>query len=453
MNTVRVFLTASVAMMLPFGALAEAEAECASRTKWFTDARFGMFIHFGAYSLAARHEWVKQVERLTDADYQKYVDNFDPDLLDAGEWVRAAKRAGMKYIVLTAKHHEGFCLWDSKETDYKSTKTPFGRDIVREFTDACRREGMRTGLYYSLLDWHHPDYTCDYFYPGCVNLSRTECDELNRGKVFSNYVDYMKRQLRELLTDYGRIDLLWYDFTLKKTSTGYDRSKTSADWDSAGLMRLTRELQPRILVNDRLGEDFPGDFCISEQIREAKCPERDGKKLVWETCQTFSGSWGYHRDEATWKSPRMLVVMLIDTVSKDGNLILNVGPTGRGQIDSRAIERLQAIGAWMDLNARSIYGCGSAPEPFKAPEGTILTYNASRNRLYIHILEYPQTLLPISFADRVAYAQFLHDGSELKLEIPRTIGGTLRKDVSASLCLPIVKPDVEVPVIEVMLKQ
>lgn len=433
-------------------AVADGEA-LAERAKWFTDARFGMFIHFGAYSLAARHEWVKSNERMTDADYQKYVDNFDPDLLDVNDWVKTAKRAGMKYVVLTAKHHEGFCLWDSNETDYKSTKTPLGRDIVREFTDACHREGVRAGLYYSLLDWHHPSYTYDYYYPRYWGQSKEKYAELNKGKDFSKYVDYMKKQIRELLMDYGKIDLLWYDFTLKKTSTAYDRFKTSTDWDSEGLMRLTRMLQPGILVNDRLGEEVQGDIYTSEQIRETRCPERNGKKLVWESCQTFSGSWGYSRDEMTWKSLRMLLVMLIDTVSKDGNLILNVGPTGRGNFDPRAIEKLNAIGDWMSLNGRSIYGCGAAPESFVAPEGTLLTYNAKRNRLYIHLLEYPLKHLPIAFADKIAYAQFLHDASELKIEQPKTVGGTVRKDVLPSVALPILKPNVEVPVIELLLKR
>ena len=182
-------------------AFAETPDETAARIKWFTDARFGMFIHFGAYSLAARHEWVKNYENVSDDEYARYVENFDPDMFDAKEWVQAAKDAGMKYIVLTTKHHDGFCLFDSKLTDYKVTNTPFGRDIVKEFADACHAAGIRCGFYYSLLDWHHPDYTKDYWYPGCKGKSKEELAELNKGRDFSKYLDYMHGQVRELLTN------------------------------------------------------------------------------------------------------------------------------------------------------------------------------------------------------------------------------------------------------------
>ena len=435
-------------------ALGLATALADSHLDWFTEARFGMFIHFGAYSLPARHEWVKNYEGLTDEDYQKYIDNFDPDLFDAKAWVKAAKDAGMRYIVLTTKHHEGFCLFDSKYTDYKSTKTPFGRDLVREFADACHEAGMRCGFYYSLLDWHHPDYTIDYWYPGHrFKKDRTYYDKLNVGRDFPKYVDYLHNQVRELLTNYGKVDILWYDFTAFDDSSFKDTFKVTEDWRGVELMKLTRELQPGIVVNDRLGSGVRGDVHTPEQVKEPKWPEKDGVRYpAWETCQTFSGSWGYFRDEATWKSPRQLIVMLVDTVSKGGNLILNVGPTGRGTFDARALDRLAAIGGWMKFNGRSVYGCTEAPKDIPVPEGTLLTYNPKTNRLYVHILEYPVKELPFKFADRVKYAQLLHDASEVRIIQPKDINGDVRKGVDASFRLPVVKPDVEVPVIEVMLK-
>ena len=445
----------AVALLFPSCAFAETEAETAARLKWFTDARFGMFIHFGAYSLAARHEWVKNYENISDADYAKYAEHFDPDLFDAREWVKAAKDAGMKYIVLTTKHHEGFCLFDSKLTDYKSTATPFGRDIVREFVDACHEAGIKCGFYYSLLDWHHPDYTFDYWYPGCKGLSRDALAKKNVGRDFSRYVEFLHGQVRELLTGYGKIDILWYDFSKQKPSEPWwDTFKGTEDWKGVELMEMTRRLQPGIIVNDRLGAGVQADVVTPEQKKTWKWPERNGRRApAWETCQTFSGSWGYHRDETTWKSVRQLLVMIIDNVSKGGNTILNVGPTGRGTFDGRARDRLAAIGKWMKFNSRSIYGCGVPPEGLEAPEGTILTYNAERKRLYVHLLDYPIGSLPITFADKVEYAQFLHDASEIGIKVPLDVSGFPRKDVNPSFILPVVKPDVEIPVVEVYLKK
>ena len=447
-------LVFALAAMASLAGLSETEAEQAARLKWFTDARFGMFIHFGAYSLAARHEWVKNYENISDVEYQPYVDNFDPDLLDAKEWVRAAKDAGMKYIVLTTKHHEGFCLFDSKYTDYKSTKTPCGRDIVKEFADACHEAGIKCGFYYSLLDWHHPHYTKDYWYPGCKKMTKEDFAKVNKGRDFSKYIDYMHAQVRELLTGYGKIDIMWYDFTAQTPGCPWwDTFKHTADWKGKELMAMTRELQPGIIVNDRLGQGVSADIVTPEQKKTGKWPMWNGKKAPsWETCQTFSGSWGYNRDENTWKDLRQLLVMIIDNVSKGGNTILNVGPTGRGVFDDRAKERLSGIGRWMKFNGRSIYGCGIAPEGIEAPEGTLLTYNRERNRLYIHLLDYPIKSLPITFSDKVKYAQFLHDASEIKVKIPLSVAGIPRTDVDPSFILPVIKPNFEIPVIEVMLK-
>ncbi len=423
----------------------ETEAQKIQRMKWWTDARFGMFIHWGLYALPARHEWVKNYERLTNEQYQKYFENFNPDLYDPKEWAKQAKAAGMKYVVLTAKHHEGFCLFDSKFTDYKATNTPYGKDLIKEYVEAFRSEGLKVGFYYSLIDWHHPDYTIDRVHPQRQNTSE-EYAALNKGKDMSKYREYMKNQVRELLTNYGEISIIWFDFSFPG-----ENGKGRNDWDSEGLLKLARSLQPGIIVDDRLDlKDVEGgwDFVSPEQVKVSKWPEYNGKKIPWETCQTFSGSWGYYRDEHTWKSNAQLLELLIESVSKGGNLLLNVGPTARGTFDQRAQDRLKSIGEWMKLNNRSIYGCTEAPAEFTAPANTVLTYNPVTKRLYIHMLAYPMGKLNLKgMNDKVKYVQFLHDASEVKFN-----AGTGEESGTLSLNLPIQKPPVEIAVLEVYLK-
>lgn len=452
----------------------ETDEARARRMAWWVHDRFGMFIHFGLYSLAGRHEWVKSVEAIPDDVYDaKYFRHFCPDLLDMRAWARSAKAAGMKYAVLTTKHHEGFCLWDSKVTDYTSVHTPFGRDIVKEFVEAFRAEGLRVGFYYSLLDWHHPDYTVDLvnhprkglgwerFKELCAapNADRAQkpyreaLEKLNAGRDMSRYRQYLIDQVTELLTNYGQIDIMWFDFSFPQYPTGKGRD----DWGSERLLTLVRKLQPGILVNCRLDllEDPCGyDFLTPEQKSLRACPIMDGKKVAWETCQTFSGSWGYYRDEHTWKSPQQIIAQLARTVSLGGNLIMNVGPTGRGEFDGRARERLNDYAAWMRVNGRSIYGCTEAPAGLERPEGTVLTWNPKTNTLYIHLLEWPVKGLPVAFAERILGARFLHDGSEIKVqktEWKRIDHGDDRSMPLPTLELPVIKPAVEVPVIEVFL--
>ncbi len=411
----------------------ETDAEKAERMQWWTDARFGMFIHWGLYAMPARHEWVKHFENIPDEKYQKYFEHFNPDLFDPHEWARQAKEAGMKYVVLTSKHHEGFCLWDSKYTDYKAPNTPAKRDLLKEYVDAFREEGLHIGFYYSLIDWHHPDYIYDGNHP-CTPAGKT-VEEMNQGRDMARYRQYMKDQVTELLTNYGKIDIIWFDFSYP--------GKGHEDWDSEGLLKLVRSLQPDIIVDNRLDlNDVWGGWDIQtpEQVKVDKCVEWHGKKVHWETCQTFSGSWGYHRDETSWKSPAQLIELLIETVSKGGNLLLNVGPTARGEFDGRATERLKAMGKWMHANGRSIYECTEAPEGFEAPDNSVLTYNPKTNVLYIHLLDYPLWKVKASFMDKVDYAQFLHDASEIKFN-------------NEGFEVPVLKPDVEIPVIEVFLKK
>ncbi len=420
------------------------------RLKWWTDARFGMFIHWGLYAQAARHEWVKKNERISDEDYQKYFEIFNPDLFDPVEWAKKAKAAGMKYAVITTKHHEGFNMFASKYTDYNVMNTPYGKDIIKQWVDAFRAEGLGIGFYYSLIDWHHPDYTIDRVHPQSAK-TKEEYDELNKGRDMNVYREYLKNEVREILTNYGKIDILWLDYSFPgEFGKGHD------DWGSVELVKMVRKIQPEIIVNDRADiKDYWGgwDFTTPEQFKVDKWPEENGVRIPWETCQTFSGSWGYYRDEHTWKDNKQLLVLLIESVSKGGNLLLNVGPTARGTFDERADNALEGMGEWMKYNSRSIYGCTQAPDEFVAPANTLLTYNPETNRLYVHLLDYPlQNFLMPGMGDKVKYAQFLHDASEIKFGKP--YGHWIKQETAENdinLLLPVNKPNVEIPVIEIFL--
>ncbi len=420
------------------------------RLKWWTEDRFGMFIHWGLYALPARHEWVRNRERITNEDYQKYFEQFNPDLYNPREWAKMAKRAGMKYAVITSKHHEGFTLFDSQHTDYKATNTPYGKDLLREWVEAFRAEGLKIGFYYSLIDWHHPHFTVDRIHP-LRKETAAEYRKVNKGRDMAKYRKYLHDQVREILTDYGEVDILWLDFSYPG-EFGKDRE----DWGSVELLKMVRELQPKIIVNNRAdleGFNGGGDFVTPEQFKVPEWPTVNGEKVPWETCQTFSGSWGYYRDENTWKNTKQLLVLLIETVSKGGNLLLNVGPTARGTIDERAQHSLKRIGDWMKFNSPSIYGCTQAPKSYKVPQNTLLTYNKKKHRLYVHLLDYPlQNFVLEDYKGKVKYAQFLHDGSEIQMKEPYGHAFDFEmgeKDVN--LALPVVKPNMEIPVIELIL--
>ncbi len=432
-------------------------------TTWFRHDRFGMFIHFGLYALPARHEWIKTNEKIPEEKYQKYFDHFNPDLFDAREWARQAKAAGMKYAVLTAKHHEGFCLFDSQYTDYKSTNTPFGRDLVKEYADAFRAEGLHVGLYYSLIDWHHPEFPIDKLHPRRFDA---DAEQQDKGRDMHKYCEYMRNQVRELLTNYGKIDVLWFDFSYSEQGNDpvnckpwmqYGGVKGKNEWEAEELLALARELQPGIIIDNRteIEQDIftPEQFQPTDWVRHPKT----GEYVVWEACQTFSGSWGYHRDEKTWKGPEMLVNMLINTVSLGGNLLMNVGPTSRGYFDYRAEEALKVYADWMRVNSRSIYGCTMAEPEFTAPQGCHLTQSEDGKRLYVHLQEYPFEQLEMKgLVGKIEYAQFLHDGSEIlyKEKNPMRFSqeGWSPDDSKVYFSLPVVKPPVTVPVIEIFLK-
>ncbi len=436
------------------------EHKTAGDTSWFIHDRFGMFIHFGLYALPARHEWVKTNEFISEEKYQKYFDHFDPDLFDAHEWAKKAKAAGMKYAVLTTKHHEGFCLFDSCHTDYKITNTPFGRDLVKEYVDAFRAEGLHVGFYYSLIDWHHPDFPIDSLHP---RRNDPNAEVLDKGRDVRKYAEYMRNQLTELLTNYGKIDILWLDFSYThpdpasvKPWMQHGGGKGKNEWESEKLISLVRSLQPNIIIDNRA--DLEQDLWTPEQYQVLSWPKhpKTGERVTWEACQTFSGSWGYHRDEKSWKSPRMLIEMLINTVCIGGNLLMNVGPTSRGNFDQRADAALEVFGEWMRLNGRSIYGCTMADPELPVPRGCRFTQSADGKRLYVHLMEYPYAFLEMrGFAGKVDYAQFLHDGSEIKFtEKSSTHFSECRTEADDLLVLelPVPAPDVTVPVIELFLK-
>lgn len=425
---------------------------------WFQHDRFGMFIHWGLYAMPARHEWIKNKELISDEWYQNYFDLFDPDLFDPKAWAKAAKNAGMKYFVITTKHHEGFCLFDSKYTDYKATNTPAKRDLIREVVDAFRAEGLKIGFYYSLLDWHHPQFPVDAFHPLSKHnhISEEEYAKYNAKRDMKKYAKYMRDQVTELLTNYGKIDVLWFDFSYPWENK---RGKGRNDWESEKLIKLVRKLQPDIIVDNRL--DLPGsaDIITPEQYVPANgIRDENGNLVAWEGCQTFSGSWGYHRDETSWKSPEQCIQMLINHVSRGGNLLMNVGPTSRGYLDQRALDRLAVFGEWMKYHSRSIYGCTIAPEGIREPENCRYTYNPETNRLYLHLMAYPfrSVLLP-GMAGKIRYAQLLNDGSELHFQDKdgsEGIGNMSEKGSTGDveLFLPVNKPDVTVAVVELILK-
>jgi len=419
-------------------------------TSWFVKDRFGMFIHWGLYALPARHEWVKHLEQISDEDYKKYFDHFDPDLYDPELWASLAEEAGMKYFVITTKHHEGFCLWDSQLTDYKCTNTPYKKEILRPMVDAFRHHGLKTGFYHSLIDWNHPNFVIDDMHSArnCPNR-----EELNKTREQKKYAQYLTGQIEELLTNYGKIDILWCDFSYPSKEGFVGKGKN--DWESENLYKIIRKLQPHVILNDRLDVENIWDIKTPEQFQPSSWVEINGQKVVWEACQTFSGSWGYHRDETSWKSSTQLLTMLIDTVSKGGNLLLNVGPTGRGEFDYRAVERLKGMGKWMRRNSRSIYNCTQVPFDVKVSDGALITYNPDNNKLYIHLINYPVlgyfSIKGIS--DRIEYAQFLHDASEIRRGgLPGGMSGELVSGTETVFHIPILKPNEEIPVVEIFLK-
>ena len=393
--------------------------ERAKRTEWFLDARFGLFIHWGLYAIPGRGEWIQSYEETPKKDYETYFEEWNPDRYDPKEWARIAKQAGMKYAVLTTKHHEGFCLFDSAYTEFKSTNTPYGRDLVREFVDAFRAEGIRVGFYYSLLDWHHEDYPAygDMYHPERNN-------EALKGKQhdFNVYLDYMHNQVRELLTNYGKIDIIWFDFSYE--------GHFGKDWRGEELIKMVRELQPGIIINGRLeanGEDYgtvmtdepsiySGDFACPEMIIPPyglKTP--NGVQIPWEACFTLNNNWGYTPNDKHYKTASQIIKKLVECTSKNGNMIINISPTAKGEIPRQQKEILREVGEWMHENSESIYGCGASG--FEKPEWG--RYTRKGNKLYAHVTEEVIGAIALPGVNgMVEKARRLSDGYEMLLLTP-----------------------------------
>jgi alpha-L-fucosidase len=297
------------------------------RMKWWHDARFGMFVHWGLYSQLGRHEWVMNRERIPVAEYEKLAATFKPKPRAARDWARLAKAAGMKYMVMTTKHHEGFCLWDSHQTDYNAVQRGPGRDLVREYVEACREFGLRVGFYYSLMDWHHADG------------ARCAKDEAARQR----FCDFTQGCVRELMSNYGKIDILWYDVSWPLASP--------EAWESAKMNRMARKLQPDIIINNR--SQLPEDFGTPEEHIRAEDAGR-----AWEACMTFNGSWGYmpYAPAEEWLPSRRVLDMLRQCTSGQGNLLLNIGPAPDGSVPPEATERLLPVGKWLAANGEAVYG-------------------------------------------------------------------------------------------------
>ena len=365
------------------------------RMEWYLHDRFGMFIHWGLYAIPARGEWVRSVEEITKEDYMQYFEEFNPIDYDPKQWARAAKEAGMKYVVLTAKHHDGFCLWDTQTTDFKAPNTKAGRDLIREYVDAVRGEGLKVGLYYSIIDWYHDDFP---HYGDQQHPMRNRPEYSNENRDFNRYLTYMHEQVRELCSNYGKIDILWFDFS-------YGNLRGEA-WKATELMKMVRSLQPDVIIDNRLecsGEGFGslyecnptpyhGDFVSPEQIIPPEgIRDVQGNPLAWEACFTMNNHWGYCGTDVEFKPAPMLIKKLVGCVSKGGNMLLNVGPAARGNIPQESLHILAEIGRWMKQNSASVYGCGMAG--MDKPDCGRITRKG--NLLYYHGFENSMGPLPL----------------------------------------------------------
>jgi len=332
------------------------KADRERRMKWWHEAKFGMFIHWGLYSLLARHEWVQEMEGISAQEYQQYAKQFNPKPNAARDWARLARATGQKYMVMTTKHHEGFCHFDTKTTSFCAPKQAAGRDLVKEYVEAARAEGLRVGFYYSLMDWHHPDG------------SNCKKDEAARRR----FVEYIHTQIRELMTNYGKIDILWYDVPYPLKAAG---------WEYERMNKMVFELQPDIIVNNRNDDQKKmGDFSTPEQRIEAA---EEGR--AWEACMTLNDSWGYHRADDAWKTPKQVVRNLITCARDGGNYLLNIGPKGDGSIPPETVEIFTKVGEWLGKNGESIYGTDKC-QLTRSRNGS---FTRKGTTLYFHVHHYP----------------------------------------------------------------
>jgi alpha-L-fucosidase len=363
----------------PAWAAQAGEASRERRMQWWHEARFGMFIHWGLYSTLGRHEWAMETEGIPVAEYEQLAKHFKPKPNAARDWAKLAKQAGQKYMVMTTKHHEGFCLFDSKLTDYCATKQGPDRDLVKEYVDAARAEGLRVGFYYSLMDWHHPDG------------AKCATDENARRR----FVDYIHGQLRELLTNYGKIDILWYDVSWPLDAKG---------WESEKMNEMVFQLQPDIIVNNR--NKLEGDFATPEQHIRAE-------KRAWEACMTMNTSWGYQKADDDWKTAKTIVRNLITCAHDGGNYLLNIGPKADGSIPEESVKALTAVGKWLERNGQSIY----LAEPCQPRTSFFANFTRKGNTLYMHAYFWPGEVVSLGgLRNKVKSAKLLATGREVKFE-------------------------------------
>jgi alpha-L-fucosidase len=325
----------------------------AQRMAWWHQAKFGMFIHWGLYSVIGQHEWAKEQEGVPLLQYELLAHHFHPKPNAARDWARLAKKAGQKYMVMTTKHHEGFCNFASKLTDYNAAQQGPGRDLVAEFVEAAHAEGLRVGFYYSLMDWHHPDGA----------LCKT--DEAARRR----FVDYTHGLIHELMSNYGTIDVLWYDV---------DWPLNAEQWESEKMNEMVFSLQPDIIVNNRNG--LQGDFSTPEQHIQASEVGR-----AWETCMTLNDSWGFNRADDQWKTPKTIVNNLITCARGGGNYLLNIGPEPDGSVPQPSVDVLEAVGKWNDTNGTAIYGTDRG----QLTQNASCNYSRRGNTLYVHVYNWP----------------------------------------------------------------
>jgi alpha-L-fucosidase len=392
-------------------------SEIMRRTDWFLKNRFGLFIHFGLYSIPSRGEWVKSIEHMSDDDYDKYYDEFNPINYNPREWARIAKKSGMKYAVMTAKHHDGFCLFDSKYTDYCVTNTPYKKDMIKEYVEAFRAEGLRVGLYYSLLDWKHEDYPhyADGIHPHTNNEKYKDVQH-----NFDNYVSYFHNQVEELLTNYGKIDIIWFDFSYGEM--------VGEKWKATELVKMVRSYNKDIIINNRLEvsghgmgsiatgnpSEYSGDFVSPEQLIPPEgITDINGHLLPWEACVTMNNNWGYCDNDKLFKSASVIIKKLVECVSKHGNMLLNIGPDATGNIPEQSIDILNEMGNWMNRYSKSIYDCGKSD--IEKPEWGRYTQNG--NKIYAHIYEWsvgPIALLGVD-KSKIKKIRNLATGAEMQI--------------------------------------
>ena len=375
------------------------------RTKWFCEARFGLFLHWGIYAAAGKGEWAYATCPWREDEYESMMNSFDPTEYDPEEWVRLAKDAGMKYIVLTTRHHDGFCMFDSHYTDYKITNTPYGKDVVKMFVEACRKYGMKTGFYHSLPDWTHPGYA-DRESPEYIQHGKLHTPTLEE---YQRFIELLHNHVRQLLSEYGKIDLLFLDYT----------SQYKADEDyfqRENLLKMIYQLQPEILVNDRLSyyKDNAPDFdyytpeiCVPNQVQQVK-----GRDVLWETCASMNDHWGYFAGDDNYKDLVSLTANLVGCVAKNGNLLLNVGPEANGRFPALAVGKLKELAAWFKFNGEAVYGCSKSD--YTAPFGCVYTQKDRNIYCYFMINPVGDVILP-QLKNKIKKITLLKDGSNVEM--------------------------------------